>query len=142
MKAILLFLFISLTGSTLAQTSSSYSPDSLKTGDWLTIEAVHYYPYIAPGIKEELPWRAENIRRVIFRATVTDKGSYYPGFVKRGQTAYPGNQRFSDRMEKGRDYPASTKYMDYRCLICAFSEYGIYLLLFRPWNNSQGLDCP
>lgn len=44
-----------------------------KKGDWFTFECVNYYPYVAPGIKEEIPWRAENIRRVIIRATVTDR---------------------------------------------------------------------
>lgn len=42
-------------------------------GDWITLETVHYYPYIAPGIKEEIPWRAENIRRITILATVAEK---------------------------------------------------------------------
>lgn len=42
-------------------------------GDWITLETVHYYPYVAPGIKEEIPWRAENIRRITIQAIVADR---------------------------------------------------------------------
>lgn len=73
MKARLLFLFLCLTWSGWAESFTPYSRDSLKKGDWFTFECVNYYPYVAPGIKEEIPWRAENIRRVIIRATVTDR---------------------------------------------------------------------
>lgn len=73
MKARLLFLFLCLAWSGWAESFTPYSRDSLKKGDWFTFESVHYYPYVAPGIKEEIPWRAENIRRVIIRATVTDR---------------------------------------------------------------------
>lgn len=73
MKARLLFLFLCLTGSGWAETFTPYSPDSLKKGDWITFESVHYYPYVAPGIEEEIPWRAENIRRINIQATVTDR---------------------------------------------------------------------
>ncbi|WP_370862324.1 sensor histidine kinase [Parabacteroides faecis] len=73
MKARLLFLFLCLTWSGWAESFTPYSRDSLKKGDWFTFEYVNYYPYVAPGIQEEIPWRAENIRRVIIRATVTDR---------------------------------------------------------------------
>ncbi|WP_279135311.1 sensor histidine kinase [Parabacteroides johnsonii] len=72
MKTALLLLLLFLVNSGSAKTFVPYTPDSLKKGDWVEIESVHYYPYIAPGIKEKVPWRAENIRRVIFKATVTD----------------------------------------------------------------------
>ena len=72
MKTALLLLLLFLVNSGSAETFVPYAPDSLKKGDWVEIESVHYYPYIAPGIKEKVPWRAENIRRVIFKATVTD----------------------------------------------------------------------
>lgn len=73
MKARLLFLFLCLTWSGWAESFTPYSRDSLKKGDWFTFECVNYYPYVAPGIQEEIPWRAENIRRVIIQATVTDR---------------------------------------------------------------------
>ncbi len=72
MKTALLLLLLFLVNSGSAETFVPYTPDSLKKGDWVEIESVHYYPYIAPGIEEKVPWRAENIRRVIFKATVTD----------------------------------------------------------------------
>lgn len=72
MKTVLLLFFVLLAKSVSAETFVPYTPNSLQKGDWLKIESVLYYPYIAPGIKEELPWRAENIRRVTFQATVTD----------------------------------------------------------------------
>lgn len=72
MKVRLLFLFLCLTWNGWADTFVPYNPDSLKKGDWITLEAVHYYPYVAPGIKEEIPWRAENIRRITIQATVAD----------------------------------------------------------------------
>ena len=72
MKTILLLLLVFLVNSGSAETFVPYTPDSLKEGDWMEIESVHYYPYVAPGIEEEVPWRAENIRRIIFKATVTD----------------------------------------------------------------------
>lgn len=75
MKTVLLFFLALLATNVSAETFVAYTPDSLKKGDWLTIESVQYYPYIAPGMKEEVPWRAENIRKVIFRATVTDKSA-------------------------------------------------------------------
>lgn len=73
MKARLLFLFLCLAWSGWADTFVPYNPDSLKKGDWMTFESVHYYPYVAPGIEEEIPWRAENIRRITIQATVTDR---------------------------------------------------------------------
>lgn len=73
MKARLLFLFLCLTWNGWADTFTPYSPDSLKKGDWMTFESVHYYPYVAPGIEEEIPWRAENIRRITIQATVTER---------------------------------------------------------------------
>ena len=73
MKVRLLFLFVCLAWNGWAESFTPYSRDSLKKGDWFTFECVHYYPYVAPGIKEEIPWRAENIQRVIVRATVTDR---------------------------------------------------------------------
>ena len=72
MKTALLLLLLFLVNSGSAETFVPYTPDSLKKGDWVEIESVHYYPYVAPGIEEKVPWRAENIRRVIFRVTVTD----------------------------------------------------------------------
>lgn len=72
MKTALLLLLLFLVNSGSAETFVPYTPDSLKKGDWVEIESVHYYPYVAPGIEEKVPWRAENIRRVTFRATVTD----------------------------------------------------------------------
>lgn len=68
-------MLFGLSTNLSAETFSAYSPDSLKKGDWATIEYVEYYPYSAPGIKDEIPWRQENIRRVIFRATVADKSA-------------------------------------------------------------------
>ncbi|RHJ94084.1 sensor histidine kinase [Parabacteroides bouchesdurhonensis] len=73
MKAKLLFLCLCLVWNGWAETFTPYRPDALKKGDWLIFESVLYYPYVAPGIKEEIPWRAENIRRIIIRATVTDR---------------------------------------------------------------------
>ena len=73
MKARLLFLFLCLIWNGWADTFVPYNPDSLKKGDWITLEAVHYYPYIVPGIKEEIPWGAENIRRITILATVAEK---------------------------------------------------------------------
>ena len=72
MKTALLLFLLFLVNSGSAETSVPYTPDSLKKSDWMEIESVHYYPYVAPDIEEKVPWRAENIRRVIFRATVTD----------------------------------------------------------------------
>lgn len=72
MKTVCLLLLLFLVQSGSAETSVPYTPDSLKKGDRVAIESVHYYPYIAPGLREELPWRVENIRRVIFQATVAD----------------------------------------------------------------------
>ena len=72
-RLLFLFLFLCLTWSGWAESFTPYSRDSLKKGDWFTFECVNYYPYVAPGIQEEIPWRAENIRRVIIRATVTDR---------------------------------------------------------------------
>lgn len=72
MKVRLLFLFVCLAWSGWAETFTPYSPDSLKKGDWLTIESVQYYPYVAPGIEKEIPWRAENIRRITILATVAE----------------------------------------------------------------------
>ena len=73
MKVRLLFLFLCLTWNGWADTFVPYNPDSLKKGDWITLEAVHYYPYVAPGIKDEIPWRAENICRITIQATVADR---------------------------------------------------------------------
>lgn len=75
MKTVLLFLLVFLATSASAETFVPYTPGSLKKGDYLTIESVRYYPYIAPGLKEEVPWRAENIRKVLIQATVTDKSA-------------------------------------------------------------------
>ena len=72
MKTALLLLLLFLVNSGSAETFVPYTPDSLKKGDWVEIESVHYYPYVAPGIEEKVPWRAENIRRITFRATVTE----------------------------------------------------------------------
>ena len=72
MKTVLLFLLVFLAQIGSAETFKPYTPDSLKKGDWVVIESVNYYPYIAPGLKEEVPWRAENIRRITIRGTVTD----------------------------------------------------------------------
>ena len=72
-RLLFLFLFLCLTWSGWAESFTPYSRDSLKKGDWFTFECVNYYPYVAPGIQEEIPWRAENMRRVIIRATVTDR---------------------------------------------------------------------
>ena len=46
----LLLLLLFLVNSGSAETSVPYTPDSLKKGDWVEIESVHYYPYVAPGI--------------------------------------------------------------------------------------------
>lgn len=57
-------LLLFLVNSSSAETFIPYTPDSLKKSDWMEIESVHYYPYVAPGIEEKVPWRAEyNIRR-------------------------------------------------------------------------------
>lgn len=74
MKAgvILLFFCLLLPGGWL-NASDTVSFDSLKKGDWLTFECVNYYPYVAPGIREEIPWRAENIQRLVFTGTVKEK---------------------------------------------------------------------
>lgn len=75
MKTVLLFFFAFLATSVSAETFVPYTPNSLQKGDWLTIESVRYYPYLAPGMKEEVPWRAENIRKILLRATVTEKSA-------------------------------------------------------------------
>ena len=51
MKTALLLLLLFLVNSGSAETFVPYTPDSLKKGDWVEIESVHYYPYIAPGIE-------------------------------------------------------------------------------------------
>lgn len=55
MKVRLLFLFVCLAWNGWAESFTPYSRDSLKKGDWFTFECVHYYPYVAPGIQEEIP---------------------------------------------------------------------------------------
>ena len=57
----MLLLFLVNSGS--AETFVPYTPDSLKKGDWVEIESVHYYPYIAPGIEEKVPWHREKTSR-------------------------------------------------------------------------------
>lgn len=108
MKTVLLFLFVFLANSSSAETFVPYTPDSLKKGDWVEIESVHYYPYVAPGIEEEVPWRAENIRRVIFKATITDINTHSLTFdytLKnlydcRNDTGKPGFYYFDSRYQQ------------------------------------------
>ncbi|NDV59381.1 sensor histidine kinase [Bacteroides sp. 519] len=74
MKKIVLLLLICLFSPfILAQKYKDIH--TLQVGDWLLVEHTEYYPYSAPGIKEETPWRAENIRRVVMKATVTNKST-------------------------------------------------------------------
>lgn len=74
MKKILLLLILCLSvGIGFAQKYKDLH--SLEVGDWLLIEHTEYYPYCAPGIEVETPWRAENVRRVIMKAVVTEKNN-------------------------------------------------------------------
>lgn len=104
----LLLLLLFLVNSSSAETFIPYTPDSLKKGDWVEIESVHYYPYVAPGIEEKVPWRAENIRRVIFKATVTDLNertltldyTFKSLYDCRNDTGKPGFYYFDSRYQQ------------------------------------------
>ncbi|NDV63748.1 sensor histidine kinase [Bacteroides sp. 224] len=73
MRHIILFLFV-FVPLLLSATPKEYKNiHSLEKGDWLMIESAEYYPYQAPGMEKEVPWRAENIRRVVLKATVLYK---------------------------------------------------------------------
>lgn len=104
----LLLLLLFLVNSGSAETSVPYTPDSLKKGDWVEIESVHYYPYVTPGIEEKVPWRAENIRRVIFKATVTDLNertltldyTFKSLYDCRNDTGKPGFYYFDSRYQQ------------------------------------------
>ncbi|MDH6311266.1 two-component sensor histidine kinase [Parabacteroides sp. PFB2-10] len=70
-KKIILFSLFLLFG--LVGYAEEYKNiDSLEPGDWLLIESVEYYPYVAPGVEEEVPWRNENVRRTVLKAIVTE----------------------------------------------------------------------
>ncbi|GEM_PF-202066 len=64
-----MLIFICPFSVLLAQEYKNFH--DLEKDDWMLLEMAEYYPYVAPGLVEEVPWRAENIRRSIFRATVT-----------------------------------------------------------------------
>ena len=74
----------------------------------MEIESVHYYSYVAPGIEEKVPWRAENIRRVIFKATVTDLNertltldyTFKSLYDCRNDTGKPGFYYFDSRYQQ------------------------------------------
>ena len=108
MKTALLLFLLFLVNSGSAETSVPYTPDSLKKSDWMEIESVHYYPYVAPGIEEKVPWRAENIRRVIFKATVTDLNertltldyTFKSLYDCRNDTGKPGFYYFDSRYQQ------------------------------------------
>ncbi|MDL2310053.1 histidine kinase [Parabacteroides sp. OttesenSCG-928-B22] len=68
-KIFLLSLLFCYFFSVHAETYKNF--DSLEPGDWLLIESVEYYPYVAPGVEEEVPWRNENVRRTVLKAIVT-----------------------------------------------------------------------
>ena len=116
MKVRLLFLFLCLTWNGWADTFVPYNPDSLKKGDWITLEAVHYYPYVAPGIKEEIPWRAENIRRLTIQATVADRTDksisidYALGYLYdcRNDKEKPGFYYFDSRYQQDFSFDNNT----------------------------------
>ncbi|WP_304247563.1 sensor histidine kinase [Parabacteroides gordonii] len=116
MKVRLLFLFLCLTWNGWADTFVPYNPDSLKKGDWITLEAVHYYPYVAPGIKEEIPWRAENIRRITIQATVADRTDksisidYALGYLYdcRNDKEKPGFYYFDSRYQQDFSFDNNT----------------------------------
>ncbi|MDL2208471.1 histidine kinase [Parabacteroides sp. OttesenSCG-928-O15] len=70
-KKIILFGLFILFGIT-GYAEEYKNVDSLEKGDWLLIESVEYYPYVAPGVEEEVPWRNENVRRTVLKAIVTE----------------------------------------------------------------------
>ena len=117
MKAVILILFLCVTWSGKAQKPVSYTPDSLKKGDYLTIEAVRYHPETGPGIKEPVPWRAENIRRVILQATVTESNAdnltidytLESVYDCRNDSQKPGFYLFDSRYQKDFAFEDSTK---------------------------------
>lgn len=67
------FICFWLFGLSVLHAQEQKDIHSLKKGDWVIIESVEYYPFEAPGVEEEVPWRPENIRRVEVKATVTDR---------------------------------------------------------------------
>lgn len=71
-KKILLFSLFLLFGLT-GYAEVYKNVDSLEPGDWLLIESVEYYPYVAPGVEEEVPWRNENVRRTVLKAMVVER---------------------------------------------------------------------
>ncbi|MDL2256250.1 histidine kinase [Parabacteroides sp. OttesenSCG-928-K15] len=70
MRKILFFLSLFLLVILSARAEKYKNIHSLEKGDWLMIESVEYHPYVAPGLKDEIPWRSENIRRVRVKANV------------------------------------------------------------------------
>lgn len=67
----LLLLLLFLVNSGSAETSVPYTPDSLKRAiGWKSSPSTTIPMWL--GHRRKVPWRAENIRRVIFKATVTD----------------------------------------------------------------------
>lgn len=64
-----LMLLLPVTGK-----AGSYEDiSSLRAGDWIRFEIVGYYPLTCYGIREQVPWRTENIRKMVVKATVLKK---------------------------------------------------------------------
>lgn len=82
----LIVLFLLCTAWANAQGSKKLQ--DLTPGDWLLVELAEFYPYVSPGIQEETPWRAENIRRNIMKATVTAKTATAISFDYRMERIY------------------------------------------------------
>lgn len=71
MKNVFFFLFILLPFTGMA---SPYKDISLlKEHDWFKIEVTGYYPYTCYNVQENVPWRTENIRKLVLKATVMKK---------------------------------------------------------------------
>ena len=83
----LLTLFLLCTAFA-AQAQGSKNLNDLAPGDWLFVELAEYYPYVAPGIEQETPWRVENIRRNVMKATVIEKTATTISFDYRMERIY------------------------------------------------------
>ena len=71
MKNVCIFLLLILPLTGVANPYEDIS--SLKTGDWIRFEIVGYYPEKCFDIQENVPWRTENIRKMVIKATVLEK---------------------------------------------------------------------
>lgn len=69
----------------------------LQKGDWIVIESVEYYPFEAPGLEDEVPWRAENIRKVEVKATVIDVNTERISFDFFVQRVYDAKNNATNR---------------------------------------------